>query len=248
METIDLGPNTQIRIFDRQGQEFTTVQQHFGEVSIEAERRNVQHFVVQTKYLAAVVKGTRFTVVADENGASVKVLRGQVEVRDVAHKLMVDITPGQSASVGTTSVLSVSGSGVLPPVVGFSGQPLAEDVTSIAIDAASLEALAANASAASSTSNAGGNGNGNAIGLAETAGGAGNGKWGAGNGAANANANAAANANANSAVAAAATSAASDTGTAGSNGNGNAYGLANDTTSPGNSENSNAGGNGKANK
>ena len=100
-ETIDLGPNTQIRIFDRDGKKFTIVQQHFGDVAIEAERREVQHFAVQTRYLAAVVKGTRFSVSAGANSASVTVARGQVEVRDVARKIMTEVMSGQSASVGS---------------------------------------------------------------------------------------------------------------------------------------------------
>lgn len=56
-ETIDLGPNTQIQIYDRGGRKpFTTVLQHFGTVAIEAEVRNVQHFAVKNAYLAAVSK------------------------------------------------------------------------------------------------------------------------------------------------------------------------------------------------
>src|SRR5688500_5063394 len=44
-ETIDLGSNTQIQIFDEEARRpFTTVKQHFGTVGIEAEVRDVQHF------------------------------------------------------------------------------------------------------------------------------------------------------------------------------------------------------------
>lgn len=133
-ETIDLGPDTQVRIFDRDGQKYTVVQEHFGEVAIEADRRQVQHFVVQTRFLAAVVKGTRFTVKASDAGTDVTVQRGVVEVRDTSRKLTVDITPGQSASVGSTSKLKVSGGGNLPTVVGYDGAPLAEDVAKITFD------------------------------------------------------------------------------------------------------------------
>jgi hypothetical protein len=131
-ETIDLGPDTQIRIFDRVGQEFTIVQEHFGEVAVEVERRNVQHFAIQTQFLVAVVKGTRFTVNADVNGAKVSVLRGQVEVRDVARKLTVDVTPGQHASVGEAESLTISGPGTLAPIVAYAGDPLAAEVATVA--------------------------------------------------------------------------------------------------------------------
>ena len=132
-ETIDLGPDTQIRIFDRDGQKFTIVQQHFGDVAVEAERRDVQHFAVQTRYLAAVVKGTRFSVSADETGASVDVTRGQVEVRDVGRKLMTEVNRGQSASVGSAEVLNVSGSGPRAPIVSYTGNAVAADVEAVAV-------------------------------------------------------------------------------------------------------------------
>ena len=57
-ETLDLSPDTQVQIFDKSGAKpFTTAKQYFGSVSVEAEVRNVQHFAVDTLYLAAVVKG-----------------------------------------------------------------------------------------------------------------------------------------------------------------------------------------------
>ena len=135
-ETIDLGPDTQIRIFDRDGQRFTIVQQHFGDVAIEAERLNVQHFVVQTRYLAAVVKGTRFSVSANASSAKVTVARGQVEVRDVARKVMTEVMPGQSASVGNAEMLTVSGNGPHAPIVPYTGEPLAPEVAVAAADSA----------------------------------------------------------------------------------------------------------------
>ena len=153
-ETIDLGPDTQIRIFDRAGQKFTIVQQHFGEVAVEAERKQVQHFVVQTRFLTAVVKGTRFSVKASDTGAKVSVQRGVVEVRDPSRKVMVDITPGQSASVSDTKALNVSGSGTLPTVVGYVGDALAEDVAASTSDAGTpAVANTANTPAASVVAN-----------------------------------------------------------------------------------------------
>src|SRR3569833_1241209 len=91
-ETVDVGTNTQIQIFDENRQKpFTTVKQYFGTVSVEAEVQQVQHFAVQTPYLAAVVKGTRFTVTSGKTDASVLVRRGHVEVDDRANKTHVTI-------------------------------------------------------------------------------------------------------------------------------------------------------------
>lgn len=128
-ETIDLGANTQIQIHDRgtAGKPNTTVQQYFGTVSVEAQVELVQHFAVQTAYLAAVVKGTRFTVTSGESGAAVTVQRGHVAVEDNHDKSHVTLSVGQSASVDRTKTegaITVAGKGVLPIVVDRHGKPV----------------------------------------------------------------------------------------------------------------------------
>ena len=113
-ETVELGPNTQIQIFDKAGKKpFTTIKQEFGSVSIEAEVRNVQHFAVDTPFLAAVVKGTRFTVVSGKTNSTVTVRRGHVAVENLKNKSHVLLAVGQSASVDDvkTNSIVVSGSG-----------------------------------------------------------------------------------------------------------------------------------------
>jgi len=134
-ETIDLGPDTQIQIFDKGGRKpFTTVQQSFGTVSIEANVENVQHFAVQTQYLAAVVKGTRFTVTSSKTGSKVEVHRGHVEVDDKGDKSHVVISVGQSATVDvkkTDGGIAVDGTGTLPTVVGANGQPVSTVVNTV---------------------------------------------------------------------------------------------------------------------
>ena len=142
-ETVSMNPNTEIKIFDNGGAKpFTTVQQSFGQVSVEAEVQNVQHFAVDTPYLAAVVKGTRFTVSSGAKGASVSVQRGHVEVDDPSNHTHVTITVGQSANTGTSTSgkLEVSGQGDLPVVLSADGLP--EAVTDLDATAAQLEAAA----------------------------------------------------------------------------------------------------------
>ncbi len=193
-ETIDLGPDTIIRILDRPGQTFTVVQQHFGEVTISAERQQVQHFAVQTKYLAAVVKGTRFTVIAGSGSAEVKVQQGRVQVRDVARGVMADITPGQSASAGISDMLEVSGAGDLPQIVHFTGQSLDQNVVAgKPVDRGTGNAFGlsksgngnAGSNGNSGTSNSGGNGNSSS----NNAGGNGKGNSGSNNAGGNGNGN-----------------------------------------------------------
>src|SRR3569833_340636 len=121
-ETIDVGPATQIRIIDRgtAAKPATTVSQYFGTVSIEAQVEDVQHFTVQTPYLAAVVKGTKFTVSASKVGTDVSVERGHVAVEDRHDHTHVLLAVGQSAGVDVRrddKGIAVSGDGELPTVV-----------------------------------------------------------------------------------------------------------------------------------
>lgn len=121
-ETVDIGRDTQIRIYDEYRDGFTIVQQHFGVVEVEAEVQKVKHFAVQTPHLAAVVKGTRFKVTSDSDRAEVSVERGKVEVRDEAREQSVNVNPGQSATVSDTQPVVVTGSGPVEAVVTFSGE------------------------------------------------------------------------------------------------------------------------------
>ncbi len=150
-ETIGLDPNTRIRIFDKASSKpFTTVKQDFGTVSVEANVENVQHFSVQTPYVAAVVKGTRFTVSSGKTGATVSVRRGHVEVDDLHNQTHTTIAVGQSATVdkiATASALVVAGEGTLPQILDKKGNPVPAATTAAAAKQ-SVAALAAAAKAA----------------------------------------------------------------------------------------------------
>lgn len=108
-ETISLSPNSALAL-PAPDQGRTTVLQRAGEIAFDVEKRNVPHFAVETPHLAAVVKGTAFTVKVGELEASVNVERGQVEVTDFFTGESADIVAGQNASVeGTFSRLTVGG-------------------------------------------------------------------------------------------------------------------------------------------
>jgi len=122
-EQIELGSGTRIQIVDQGGSRpYTTVRQHVGRVEIEAEVRNVEHFAVQTPYLVAIVKGTRFIVSSDRNSSDVRVRRGVVSVSNVASGLNVLLRAGQAAATNG-GMLDLSGSGELPPVLDEDGEP-----------------------------------------------------------------------------------------------------------------------------
>jgi hypothetical protein len=131
-ETVELGPYTQVAFHLRDSDRFTTVQQYFGEVTVEADVEKVKHFAVQTPHLVAVVKGTIFTVRSDEDGASVEVDRGAVAVRSTQDDTRVTVGAGQEASTSAGGTLEVSGEGTLPVVVDQSGDPVVD--VAVAVD------------------------------------------------------------------------------------------------------------------
>jgi hypothetical protein len=100
-ETMIVGPNTVMSVPAESDRLRTTIIQWQGAIQFDVEKRNVQHFEVKTPFLAAVVKGTNFTVVAAESRDSVTVNRGQVQVRDRRTGKTTNVIAGQSATVST---------------------------------------------------------------------------------------------------------------------------------------------------
>ena len=118
-EYILISPNSAIEIPKEKKQGLlTTIIQRAGSIVLEVEKRNVEHFEVETPLLAALVKGTRFRVTIDKNDSYVDVLRGQVEVSDLNSGQYALVQPGQTAkvSVQRSVGLSLSGSGTLSPI------------------------------------------------------------------------------------------------------------------------------------
>ena len=164
-EAIELEGATEIRIFDQQGQRMTTIMQAYGTVTVEAERLQIQHFSVQTPFLAAIVKGTRFTVHSDDTQSSVGVSRGLVQVQDYTHGVATDIAPGQTAVVSDAIVLDVSGSGRHAPVVTLDGDIIAQAGAAPPVggqtNPGNAHANGGNGGNSAGQGNGGGNGNGN---------------------------------------------------------------------------------------
>lgn len=65
-ETILISPNSVVGVpAEKKDGLSTTIVQQAGQIFLEVEKRNVKHFEVETPYLAAVVKGTKFSVTVD---------------------------------------------------------------------------------------------------------------------------------------------------------------------------------------
>jgi hypothetical protein len=75
----------------------TKLLQRKGEISVDVFPRSGPFFTVETPYLAAIVKGTRFTVSVKKGQAQVNVSEGIVGVKDFATGQVADLKAGQAA-------------------------------------------------------------------------------------------------------------------------------------------------------
>jgi hypothetical protein len=140
-ESMLIAPNSAIGVpAEKKEGMSTTILQQAGSILLEVEKRNVQHFEVETPYLAAVVKGTQFSVTVNPASTRVEVRRGQVEVSDFKSGQIAQVLPGQVA----TSLehgkggLSLSGSGTFNPIE--QGKPRASSIEPIPVPKGGLHA------------------------------------------------------------------------------------------------------------
>ena len=118
-ERIFVSPNSAIGISAQNADGMrTTITHRVGSILLDVEKKNVQHFEVETPYLAAVVKGTQFRVTVNGRSAKVDVTRGQVQVADFKSGQLAVVLPGQTAQVSARGAagLSLSGKGKLNPI------------------------------------------------------------------------------------------------------------------------------------
>jgi len=79
---------------------FTRLVQQVGTMLYKVRHTGVPHFAVETPMLAAVVKGTSFTVVVDQDRAAVQVTEGVVEVSSAAGNARRLVEGGMTVYVG----------------------------------------------------------------------------------------------------------------------------------------------------
>jgi hypothetical protein len=138
-ETILVAPNTVVGLpAEAKDGLSTTILQQAGSILLDVEKRNVKHFEVETPYLAAVVKGTQFSVTVNAASTSVEVRRGQVEVADFKSGQVAQIVPGQTATVSANGKpgLSLSGTGPFNPI--DHGRPRASSIEQIPVPKSGL--------------------------------------------------------------------------------------------------------------
>jgi hypothetical protein len=140
-ETILISPNSVIGVSaEKKDGMSTTILQQAGSILLEVEKRNVKHFEVETPSLAAVVKGTQFSVTVDGASTRVDVRRGQVEVSDFKSGQIALVLPGQGATSFEHGKpgLSLSGSGTFNPIE--QGKPRPSSIDRIPVPKGGLPA------------------------------------------------------------------------------------------------------------
>lgn len=85
----------------------TVLFQGQGKVEAKVEKRKMRHFSIQTPFLAAVVKGTEFSVDIGSGSTSVSVSKGTVGAVSVESGQEVDVKAGQSISAANKAGASL---------------------------------------------------------------------------------------------------------------------------------------------
>jgi hypothetical protein len=140
-ETILISPNSAVGLpAEKKEGLSTTIIQQAGSILLEVEKRNVKHFEVETPYLAAVVKGTQFSVTVGAGSTKVGVVRGQVEVSDFRTGQIAQVMPGQAATAFEHGKpgLSLSGAGTFNSIE--QGKPRASTLERIPVPKSGLSA------------------------------------------------------------------------------------------------------------
>jgi collagen type III alpha len=102
-EYLVLAPNTRLRVADpAQSSGLMQIIEEAGNILFRINKKTTPHFGVQTPYLAAVVKGTTFSVTVTPAGSSVQVVEGKVEVATNDGGARYLVLPGDIGAVSAT--------------------------------------------------------------------------------------------------------------------------------------------------
>jgi hypothetical protein len=102
-QDITIGPNSRISLPTADTGGMTKILQDFGAAMFKVDKRGVQHFQVDTPMIAAVVKGTTFTVSVAAGTHSVHVVEGLVEVSNLSGGPPVPVRAGATAFVAASN-------------------------------------------------------------------------------------------------------------------------------------------------
>lgn len=145
-EFVVISPGSQLRV-PAANSPNTVMQmiEDFGTAVFKIKKKSTPHFGVQTPYLAAVVKGTTFTVTIGPEGGSVQVTEGAVEVSTLDGGAADLVEPGDIASVGASDLYQLTIEGDGSKIIRSENGPAASGIVT------SSKALPAQGAAATSS-------------------------------------------------------------------------------------------------
>jgi len=98
-QQIVVGPSSRMSLPAAEEPGMTKILQDLGTLMFKVDKREKQHFRVETPIIAAVVKGTTFTVTAGADAHVVHVAEGAVEVSSMNGSASQLVTPGVTAYI-----------------------------------------------------------------------------------------------------------------------------------------------------
>lgn len=104
----------------------TVLFQSMGSLDADIEKRDKSHFSIHTPYLAAVVKGTKFSVTVDEKLSLLQVTEGIVEAIDKQSGAIVNVLAGQYVAAvhgGSGGLYGTAEGSQSPASLGPAGLP-----------------------------------------------------------------------------------------------------------------------------
>ncbi|MFM9853575.1 MAG: FecR domain-containing protein [Sphingomonadaceae bacterium] len=143
-EYLVVSPGSRIRIADPAASGgFTQIIQDFGNAIFRIKKKSTPHFAVETPYLAAVVKGTTFSVTVSATGTAVQVTEGLVQVSTNDGGASHLVRPGDIGLVEAANPLRLSIKGKDARVIDSPNPPTVKAAPAAKIAAAATEAFEA---------------------------------------------------------------------------------------------------------
>ncbi len=98
--TVSVGPETLLEFpaLEKPGAPIDRIQQPHGNAFYDIGKREGRKLRIETPYLVGVVKGTQFNVAAQEQGATISLFEGLLEVRATDDSAVVELKAGEIAS------------------------------------------------------------------------------------------------------------------------------------------------------
>jgi hypothetical protein len=120
-QRVVVGPNSRMTVAPDSSNAMTRVMQDLGSILFQVDKKPSQHFRVETPLLAAVVKGTTFTVTVGPQSDAVHVAEGLVEVRASNGGAVQDVPAGATGVVSRADPQALS---VQTPSSDVSSEPV----------------------------------------------------------------------------------------------------------------------------